>query len=219
MSRMRIDRYMALAFASLAMMIPWSVAAFAHASKVDVGDHWVFSMLPGIGLAVCGVFGNSLVVSALLATTLPLKVERFCWALVTLSSVSLLYVLPLYKQSDYTGRDIETLLSGTGTSLYFIGILLMGEAPTPALLAISNALRSKAAARVAAADDVKGLQQRIILALAENDAQTCGDLASTVQSTAPTVKRHLAELMGAGKVTSREDLNRRAKVWMLEANG
>lgn len=168
-------------------------------------------------MTLCGSFGASYVLAALVSGKLPRRAEILCAASTALSGLSIVYVFPTFLLAGKIGEDVTHVVPEGGRWLYFLAILLMGEAPTASLLEIARLKRVGSDATKRSISEVKGpVPQRIMLALADSVVpQTVADLAATVGSTEVTIRKHLGTLEEEGKVHGQQDLMRGAKAWEL----
>lgn len=195
------DRYLGLAFCSWATMIPLLVSAFAHIKGTETADHWFFTVLPGVGMALGGTFGNCLVIAAALNTRIVFprgtRAGVFLWS--TLSLVATGYLLKNYLLAAYSGVLITELLSGASLDVWFYSVLMMAEGPTPCLVFLSQITQS---AQVAVERSVQeagvGIKGRILHELLHNGERTVAGLHDVDSfPTAATLGKHLKDLAKA----------------------
>ena len=212
------DRYLGLAFCSWGTMIPLLVSAFAHIKGTDTADHWFFTVLPGVGMALGGTFGNCLVIAAALNHKIPLtKWTRpgiLIWSAASLAATG--FLLKNYLLAAYSGVLITELLSGISLDVWFYSVLMMAEGPTPCLVFLSQITQSAQVQVERTAQETTGTPQRILLELLTGD-KTAASLADVLGVGVATVGNHLKKLKKAGDAHSVMLPGSAAAVWRIGA--
>lgn len=151
--KLKIDMPLFVVYAAQVATIPLMWSALSHAKGIEgsLADHPVAVAFTGIGLALCGTAGNSLVVNAMMTMELRRGVKYFLGVVAGISFACMMFVVSTHLHAAYSagadgrlGRRLDDTL-GSWSIIWFLAVLAVAELQAPALMVVS-ALRRKAEA-------------------------------------------------------------------------